>query len=66
MLLIILLGVIAKLAAVSADCDIGTVNLNKTDWTNVSHSVTPSNAVNMKMRKWNELTGNVSHSFPCT
>jgi hypothetical protein len=38
MLLIILLGVVGKLAVVSADCDIGTLNQNITDWTNVSYS----------------------------
>ncbi|PNF32305.1 hypothetical protein B7P43_G16242 [Cryptotermes secundus] len=34
MLPIILLGVIARLTVVSADCDIGKLNLNQTDWTN--------------------------------
>jgi hypothetical protein len=50
MLLINLLGVIAKLAVVSADCNINinTVNFYNTVWTNVSYSVTPPNAVNMK------------------
>jgi hypothetical protein len=51
MLLIFLLAVIAKVAVVSADCNIGTVSFNGTDWTNVSYSVTPSNVVNMKMPK---------------
>jgi hypothetical protein len=54
MLLIILLGVITKLAVVSADCDLGTVNRNYTDWTNVSSSATPLN-VNAKRRKSNSL-----------
>jgi hypothetical protein len=51
MLLIILLGVIGKLAVVSADCDIDTLNLNYTDWTNVSYSITPQNTLNVEMRK---------------
>jgi hypothetical protein len=63
MLFIILLGVIAKLAVVSADCNINTLNFYNTVWTNVSHSVTPPN---MKMQKRNALTANVSHSFLCT
>jgi hypothetical protein len=41
MLLIILLGAIAQLVAVSADCDIGTINLDYTNWTNVSLCVPP-------------------------
>jgi hypothetical protein len=49
MLFIILLGVIAKLAVVSADCNISTVNFYNTVWINVSYSATPTNAVNMKM-----------------
>jgi hypothetical protein len=59
MLPIILLGVIAKLAVVSADCNINTVNYYNTVWINVSHSVTPLNDVNTKMRKLNPLTANV-------
>jgi hypothetical protein len=39
MLLIILLGVITKLAVVSAHCDIRPANRNYTDWTNVSSSM---------------------------
>jgi hypothetical protein len=51
MLLIILLGVIARLAAVSADCNISTVSFNDVDWTSVSYSVTPSNVLNIKIPK---------------
>jgi hypothetical protein len=43
MLLIILLGVLTKLAVASAHCDIGPVNRNYTDWTNVSCSITSLN-----------------------
>jgi hypothetical protein len=39
MVLIIVLGAIAQLVAVSADCDIGPLRSNY-DWTNVSFSVT--------------------------
>jgi hypothetical protein len=39
MLLIILLAVIPKFAAVSADCVISTADYKTTDWTNVSYSV---------------------------
>jgi hypothetical protein len=48
MLLIIVLGVIAKLAVVSADCNIGKLNLNHTDWTNVSFSGKSHNVINAK------------------
>jgi hypothetical protein len=50
MLLIILLGVVTKLAVVSADCDIGTINRNYTDWTNVSSSLASGNDFNIKIR----------------
>jgi hypothetical protein len=39
MLLIILLGIITKLAVISADCDTDTVNRNVTDWSTVSYSL---------------------------
>jgi hypothetical protein len=39
MLPVILLGVIARLAVVSADCDIGNINLSHTNGTKVSYSV---------------------------
>jgi hypothetical protein len=51
MLLIILLGVITKLAVVSADCDLGTTNYVLTDWTNVSSSVTSLNVAKERARK---------------
>jgi hypothetical protein len=51
MLLIILLGVIAKLAVVSADCNIRTQNYYNTVWLDVSYSITPLNFIRMKMRK---------------
>jgi hypothetical protein len=35
MLLIVVLGLIAKLALVSSDCDIGTQTLNDFDWNKV-------------------------------
>jgi hypothetical protein len=54
MLLIILLGAIARLAVVSADCNISTVNYYNTVWTNVSYSLTPPNVIDMKMWKWNQ------------
>nr|AGM32427.1 soldier-caste specific protein [Coptotermes formosanus] len=38
MLLIVLLGLIAKLALVSSDCDLGTVNVNDLDWTKFADS----------------------------
>jgi hypothetical protein len=39
MLLIIFLGLIAKLALVSGDCDVGTLKLNDFNWTEVGISV---------------------------
>lgn len=51
MLPIILIGVIARLTVVSADCDIGKLNLNQTDWTNVSYSVKSHNVNNVKFRR---------------
>jgi len=39
MLLIIFLGLIAKLASVSGDCDFGTRTLNDFDWFKVGISV---------------------------
>jgi hypothetical protein len=50
MLLIILLGVITKMAVVSTECHIGNINRN-IDWTAVSYSDTSLNAVNVKMSK---------------
>jgi hypothetical protein len=35
MLLIIFLGLIAKLTLVSGDCDVGTLKLNDFDWNKV-------------------------------
>jgi hypothetical protein len=51
MLLIILLSVIGKLGVVSADCDIGALNWNYTDWTNVSYSINSHNDFHVKMRR---------------
>jgi hypothetical protein len=39
MLLIIFLGVIAKLTSVSGDCDFGNLTQNNFDWDNVSITV---------------------------
>jgi hypothetical protein len=50
MLLIILLGVITKLAMVSGHCDIGPVS-NITDWTKVSSSVTLVNIFIVNKRR---------------
>jgi hypothetical protein len=51
MLLIILLGVLAKLAVVCADSNIDTVTIKTSERTNVSYPVTPPNYFNMKMCK---------------
>ena len=42
MLLIIFLGLIAKLALVCGDCDFGTLKLNDFDWDKVTISVLTS------------------------
>ena len=39
MLLIIVLSLMAKLALVSGDCDVGTLNMSDFDWTKVGISV---------------------------
>jgi len=39
MLLIIFLGLIAKLMSVSSDCDVGTLKLKDFDWNKVDISV---------------------------
>jgi hypothetical protein len=51
MLLMILLGVITKLALVSADCDIEPARFKVTDWPKVSYFVMSLNCFNMNMRK---------------
>jgi hypothetical protein len=66
MLLIILLGVITKLAVVSAHCHVGNIGRNKhplsySDRTNVSYSVTTHNVLNVIfMCKQNRLAANES------
>jgi hypothetical protein len=50
MLLIILLGIVTKLALVSADCHIGNINRN-IDWTAVSYSDTPFSTADVQMGK---------------
>jgi hypothetical protein len=47
MLLIILLGVITKLALVSADCDIEPAKYKVTDWFKVSYFVTSTNCISL-------------------
>jgi hypothetical protein len=55
MLLIILLGAIFKLAAVLADCDIGSTTYKTTDWSNVSYSVVSVNLSNENMQEKDTL-----------
>jgi hypothetical protein len=50
MLLMILLGVVTKLALVSADCDIGPAKFKFTDLTDVSYFATSLNCFEMNMR----------------
>jgi hypothetical protein len=50
MVLIVLLGAIAQLVAVSADCDIPNPNYKLADWTNVSLCATSLNVFEGNMR----------------
>jgi hypothetical protein len=66
MLLIILLGVITKLAMVSAECDFDNIvfknlPLSNSDRSNVSYSATLHNIVSVNVCEQNSLTANMSH-----